>query len=285
MMKNKIYPCCWMNGTGKEAAGFYCSVFDNGKIIHDTELVQVLELAGKKFMLLNGGPMFSINPSISFFVVCETKEELERKWQLLQAGGMVMMPLNSYPWSPYYGWCQDRYGVNWQLMMGGTMGAEKIVPCMMFTQEKAGQAADAIEFYTQTFGSAVKALHRYEEHEPDVTGYIKHGQFWIHDQLFSAMDSSGPHLFRFNEGISLVVDCEHQQEVDEYWEKLTAGGGQESRCGWLKDRFGVSWQIVPRQLSILMSDPDPEKAGRVMQAMLGMKKIIVAELQAAYDAV
>lgn len=284
-MENKIYPCLWMDGTGKEAARFYCDVFENGKVCNDTGLVQVFEIRGKKFMILNGGPMFRINPSISFFVVYKTKDELDRAWQQLSKGGMVMMPLNQYPWSAYYGWCQDRFGVNWQLMTEGSMGSDAIVPALMFTQEKAGRAQAAIEFYTGLFPKAsVKAIHRYEEQEPDVTGYIKHGQFLLQEQLFVAMDSSGPHLFSFNEGLSFVVDCEDQAEVDYYWDKLTAEGGLESRCGWLKDPFGVSWQIVPRQLTILMSDPDTVKAGRVMQAMLGMKKIMVSELQAAYDA-
>ena len=144
-MDNKIYPCLWMDGNGKEAAEFYCGVFDRSKIITDTGLVQIFEINGKKFMTLNGGPHFKINPSISFFLPCKTKEELEEKWNQLSEGGMVMMPLNKYPWSEYYGWCQDRFGVNWQLMMGGTMDEESSVPCLMFTGEKSGKAEQAIE--------------------------------------------------------------------------------------------------------------------------------------------
>ena len=283
-MNNKVYPCLWFDGNGKQAADLYCEVFTGGNILADTGLVQLFEIAGKKFMALNGGPHFKINPSISFFLSCQSKEELDEKWKKLSEGGMVMMPLNKYPWSEYYGWCQDRFGVNWQLMMGGTMGEESIVPCLMFTGEKSGKAEEAIERYISVFKNAsVKVLHRYEENDPDVTGYIKHGQFYLEGQLFTAMDSSGPHPFGFNEGLSFVVDCEGQEEVDYYWSQLTANGGTESRCGWLKDPFGISWQIVPQQLAQLMSDPDKEKAGRVMQAMLKMNKIIIADLQDAYD--
>ena len=283
-MNNKVYPCLWFDRNGKQAAELYCEVFTGGNILADTGLVQLFEIAGKKFMALNGGPHFKINPSISFFLSCQSKEELDEKWKKLSEGGMVMMPLNKYPWSEYYGWCQDRFGVNWQLMMGGTMGEESIVPCLMFTGEKSGKAEEAIERYISVFKNAsVKALHRYEENEPDVTGYIKHGQFFLEGQLFTAMDSSGPHPFGFNEGLSFVVDCDGQEEVDYYWSQLTANGGTESRCGWLKDPFGISWQIVPQQLPRFMSDPDKEKAGRVMQAMLKMNKIIIADLQDAYD--
>ena len=102
-------------------------------------------------MGLNGGPKFKINYSVSFFVNCNSPEEVEEKWKQLTEGGSVMMPLNSYPWSPKYGWCQDKFGVNWQLMTGGTLGDEKIVPSLMFTNEHSGKTEEAINFYTTVF--------------------------------------------------------------------------------------------------------------------------------------
>ncbi len=289
-MSNKIYPCLWFDGKGREAAELYCSVFENSKITADTGLVQTFELNGKKFMALNGGPMFKVNPSISFIVACKTADEIETKWKQLSEGGMVMMPLNSYPWSDKYGWCQDKYGVNWQLMIPlptqeiGKVGNEGIAPCLLFTQGKSGKANEAIDFYTGLFpNSKTELIARYEKGEPDVEGYIKHARFVLDGVTFTAMDSSGPHTFTFSEGLSFVVDCADQAEVDYYWNKLTADGGQESMCAWLKDKYGVSWQIVPKLLGELMTSPDKEKAGRVMQAMLKMKKIIVADLQKAYD--
>lgn len=289
-MSSKIYPCLWFDGKGKEAASFYCSIFENSRITADSGLVQLFELDGKKFMALNGGPMFKINPSISFFVICKTPEEIETKWKQLSEGGMIMMPLNSYPWSDQYGWCQDKYGVNWQLMVPlPTQEISKdapfsIFPCMMFTQDKSGKANEAIDLYTSVFPSSkTEIIARYEKGEPDVEGYIKHARVSLNGETFAMMDSSGPHPFTFNEGLSFVVDCKDQEEVDYYWGKFTADGGKESMCAWLKDKFGVSWQIVPAKLGELLSSPDKEKAGRAMQAMLTMKKIIVADLQKAYD--
>ena len=282
-MSDKIYPCLWFDGKGKEAAEFYCTVFENSKITTDTGLVQLFELNGKKFMALNGGPMFKINPSVSFFVVCKTAEETEIKWKQLSDGGMVMMALNSYPWSEKYGWCQDKYGVNWQLMMG-KMENETIVPAMMFTMNNSGRANEAIDFYTSVFpNSKTELIARYENGEPDVEGYIKHARFSLDGVTVAIMDSSGPHNFTFSEGLSFVVDCKDQEEVDYYWNKLTADGGQESMCAWLKDKFGVSWQIVPAKLGELIGSPDKEKADRAIQAMLKMKKIIITDLQKAYD--
>ena len=276
-MANSIYPCLWFDGNAKAAADFYSSVFEDANITVDTPLVVIFELHGKKFMGLNGGPKFKINYSVSFFVNCNSPEEVEEKWKLLTEGGSVMMPLNSYPWSPKYGWCQDKFGVNWQLMTGGTMGDEKIVPSLMFTNEHSGKTEEAINFYTTVFpNSSVKALNRYEEGEPDIKGYIKHGQFYLQNQLFTAMGSTGPHTASFNEAISFVVDCKDQQEIDYYWKQLTADGGQESMCGWLKDKYGFSWQIIPTIIGKLMSDP--EKAPRVMQAVMQMKKLDIEKM-------
>lgn len=276
-MANSIYPCLWFDGNAKAAAEFYCNIFKDAKITIDIPMVVIFELHGKKFMGLNGGPKFKKNYSVSFFVNCNSPEDVEEKWKQLTEGGSVMMPLNSYPWSPKYGWCQDKFGVNWQLMTGGTMGDEKIVPSLMFTNENSGKTEEAINFYTTVFqNSSVKALSRYEEGEPDIKGNIKHGQFYLQNQLFTAMGSTGPHVVSFNEAISFVVDCKDQEEIDYYWKRLTADGGQESMCGWLKDKYGLSWQIIPTIIGKLMSDP--EKAPRVMQAVMQMKKLDIEKM-------
>lgn len=273
-MKNKIFTCLWFDGTAQAAADFYCSVFPNSKITAQNPMVTTFEIEGRKFMGLNGGPMFTKNPSVSFFVNCTTEKEIDELWQKLSEGGSVLMPLNKYPWSEKYGWCQDKFGVNWQLMLG-KMEDEKIVPAMMFTQDNAGKAEQAIQFYTSVFkDTAIKMVSRYEKGEPDVEGYIKHAQFTLHNQLFAAMDSSAAHTFKFNEGISFVVDCKDQDEVDYYWNTFTADGGKESMCGWLVDKFGFSWQIVPDIMGKLMSTP--EKAGKVMKEVMKMKKLDIA---------
>ena len=274
-MIHQLHPCLWFDGQAKAAAELYCSAFENSTITADTPMVVTFELEGIKFMGLNGGPMFKINPSISFFVLCNSVEEIDAKWEKLSAGGTVMMPLNKYPWSEKYGWCQDKYGVNWQLMMGNN-GGQKIYPSFMFTQQQSGKAEAAINFYTTVFkDTAIKTINRYGKGEGDIEGTIKYAEFSLNGQLFSAMDSSAPHAFIFNEGVSIVVPCETQEEIDYYWDKLTEEG-QESQCGWLKDKFGVSWQIIPAILGQLMTDK--EKAPRVMQAFMKMKKFDIEQL-------
>ncbi len=276
-MKNDLYPCLWFNGQAKEAANLYASAFDDSKITSENPLVVMFELNGMKFMGLNGGPQFNINPSISFFIFCNSREEVERKWNILSEGGNVLMALDKYPWSEMYGWCQDKFGVNWQLMIG--QDEQKILPAFTFTQENSGRAEEAINFYTSIFDdSKINMVSKYEKGEHDIEGYIKHAQFTINGQRFVAMDSSGPHKFTFNEGLSIVVSCDTQQQIDYYWEKLS-DGGQKSQCGWLKDKFGVSWQIVPAVLGKLMSNT--EKREKVMGVVMKSKKFDIAELENA----
>jgi predicted 3-demethylubiquinone-9 3-methyltransferase (glyoxalase superfamily) len=279
-MHNAIYPCIWFDNQAKAAAEFYLSVFEKSKITADTHLVVNFELAGQKFMGLNGGPTFSPNPSVSFFVVCETPAEIKQTWEKLLEGVSVLMPLDKYEWSDQYGWLQDKFGLNWQLSLGNLAEVgQKFTPTLMFTQQQAGKAEEAIGFYTSVFpDSAVVGILKYSEQDPDVTGTVKHAQFKLGNQVFMAMDSSLDHQFTFSEGISLVVNCQTQAEIDYFWGKLSEGG-REDRCGWLKDQYGVSWQIVPANLGKLMSDP--ERAPRVTKAFMQMKKFDIAQLENA----
>jgi predicted 3-demethylubiquinone-9 3-methyltransferase (glyoxalase superfamily) len=154
---------------------------------------------------------------------------------------------------------------------------QKITPYLWFDH----QAEEAANFYTSIFkNSKIVSVTRYGEAGPGLAGSVMVVSFQLEGQDFTALNG-GPE-FSFTPAISLYVDCATQEEVDRLWEKLTLGG-EESQCGWLVDKFGVSWQIVPRALGVLMSDPDPEKSQRVMQAMLQMSKIDVAALQRAYD--
>ena len=277
-MIHQLYPCLWFDNNAKEAADFYCSVFENSSIVSENPLVVIFQLNGMKFMGLNGGPRFKINPSISFFVFHKSEQKLEEQWKKLSAGGQILMPMNKYPWSEKYGWCQDVYGVNWQLMKDEDE-TKNIFPCLMFTKNKAGKAGEAIKFYTSLFqNSEIKLLSRYEKGEGDVEGFIKHAQFTLNDVLFAAMDSSGPHEFSFNEGVSIVASCDTQEEIDYLWDTFTKEG-EESMCGWLKDKYGVSWQIVPTVLSELMNNP--EKRDKVMNAFTQMKKFDIEKLEDA----
>lgn len=161
---------------------------------------------------------------------------------------------------------------------------QKIYPFLWFDN----QAEEAMNFYISIFSqrdvspnnSKVLTVSRYGEAGPGPKGTVMVARFQLDGQEFTALNG-GP-MFKFTEAISFVVNCKTQEEVDHYWEKLTEGGS-ESRCGWLKDKYGLSWQIVPEALGRLMSDPDPEKSKRVMMAMLKMNKMIIADLQKAYD--
>src|SRR5215210_3763866 len=149
---------------------------------------------------------------------------------------------------------------------------KKITPFLWFDT----QAEEAMNFYVSIFKNS-KVL----DVTPGPNGIAQSVNFELEGQEFIGLNA-GPQ-FKFNESISFLVNCETQAEVDELWEKLTADGGQESMCGWLKDKYGLSWQIIPSTLGKLLNDPDPEKAGRVMQAMLKMNKIDIQQLQEAYD--
>ncbi|MDV3710308.1 hypothetical protein CMU41_00535 [Elizabethkingia anophelis] len=283
-MNNDIFPCLWCNGDAKELAEFYCQVF-GGKITVDTPVVINIELFGQKLMLLNAGPQFEKNPSISFLINCASEEDVQHYWDQLSEGGMVLMELDSYPWSKKYGWIKDKYGTTWQLYFG-EMQEQRLVPTFMFMHRNNGKAMEAMEFYTSTFPeSKIEGVLKYKDggengEDPE---NVQHAQFVINNYMLSCIDSSLDHKFDFNEGISLVIMTNDQKETDHLWNTLISGGGRESMCGWLKDQYGVSWQIVPKKLIELMNDTDPAKSQKVVQAMLKMQKIIIAHLEEAYN--
>jgi predicted 3-demethylubiquinone-9 3-methyltransferase (glyoxalase superfamily) len=160
---------------------------------------------------------------------------------------------------------------------------QKITPFLWFDSD----AEEAANFYVSVFrNSRIVNVSRYGEEGVEIhkrpVGSAMVVEFEIEGQRFQALNG-GPH-FKFSGAISFMVNCDTQEEVDHYWEKLRAGGDPEAQqCGWLKDKFGVTWQVIPKALGELLSDPDPEKAGRVMNAMLQMKKIDIAGLREAYE--
>lgn len=282
-MNNLIYPCLTLKGRVAEAADFYIQTFGEGKILQTSTYVIQIQLSGQNFMLLNDGPSSTPNASISFMVMSETAEETELYWNKLIEGGSIFMPLNQYDWSIKYGWVQDKFGVSWQLYTGNKSDTpQKFSPTLMFTAEHAGKAAEAIHFYTGLFPqSSIQGIMEYGETDADQPGYVKHAQFKINDFIAMAMDSSAAHNFAFNDAISLVVTCQDQAEIDQYWEQLTANGGREVACGWLTDKYGISWQIIQKNLGKLLTDP--EHGQQAMAALLKMKKLIIAGLENPYQ--
>jgi predicted 3-demethylubiquinone-9 3-methyltransferase (glyoxalase superfamily) len=278
-MRKQITPCLWFNNQAKEAAAFYCEQFVNAKIVAQSAIVSEIEAFEQHFILLDGGPMYKPNPSVSFFYTCETEEEIDRIWAAFTKEGQILMPLDTYPWSKKYGWASDKYGVSWQFSLGKLEDVgQKITPSFLFAGKQYGRAEEAISHYSEIFkNSSLDGVLRYGSNEaPDVEGKVKHAQFSLNGQKFMATDSAHAHQFTFTEGVSLTIYCDTQEEIDYYWQKLTENGGEESMCGWLKDKFGLSWQVIPSILSKLLSDPD--KAGKAVQAFMQMRKFDIEKL-------
>jgi predicted 3-demethylubiquinone-9 3-methyltransferase (glyoxalase superfamily) len=291
----KITPHLWFNKEAEEAANLYTTAFKETQIVKKTNLnntpsgtvsLITIEILGQTFSLINAGPYFKFNPSISFLVACETKEEVDSIWSTLSEVGTPLMELGDYSFSHRYGWIQDRYGLSWQLMLTGIHDVnQRITPTLMFSGDVLGKTEEAINFYASVFHDAkVGDILRYDKGmEPDREGTIQHASFTLEDQMFAAMDSAREHKFSFNEAISLVVHCETQAEIDYYWEKLSADPKAE-QCGWLKDRYGLSWQIVPSILDeVMLRSKDLEKVSRVTEAFLKMKKFDIDALKKAFD--
>ncbi len=290
----KITPFLWFDKEAEEAARLYASLFKGSRIkstsaLEDTPsgtvgLVSV-ELMGHDFRFMSAGPLFKFNPSVSFLVCSKTREEVDAQWRGLSAGGTPLMELDAYPFSERYGWIQDRFGLSWQLMFVGERGiTQNITPTLMFVGKQCGKAEEAINFYGSVFGGA-KTGHvmRYGKgEEPDREGTIKHAVFSVAGREFAAMDSAHPHNFTFNEAISFMVHCDNQKEIDYYWEKLSADPKAE-QCGWIKDRFGLSWQIVPVILDEMFGRGDKTQVARVTGAFLKMKKFDIETLKRAYE--
>jgi predicted 3-demethylubiquinone-9 3-methyltransferase (glyoxalase superfamily) len=290
----KITPHLWFDNNAEEAAKFYTSTFKNSKIKNVTTLhntpsgtveIFTVELLGQEFTLISPGPLFKFNPSVSFLVTCSTKEEVDMLWKKLSEEGTALIELAEYPFSEKYGWVQDRYGVSWQVMfIGERKIKQRIIPTLMFVGKQCGKAEEAINFYASTFGGArVGDIFRYSKgEEPDEEGTVKHATFTLEGQEFTAMDSARGHNFAFNEAISFMVHCDTQKEIDYYWGKLSADPNAE-QCGWLKDKYGLSWQIVPNLMDEMLKDNDKNKIARVTEAFLQMKKLDIAKLKKAYE--
>lgn len=297
----KITPHLWFDKEAKEAVEFYTSLFPNSKItnittLHDTPSgdcdVVSFELASQSFMAISAGPFFKFNPSVSFLVNFNSEQEkdgekkLDMLWTKLISNGKELMPLQEYPFSKRYGWVQDKYGLSWQLMLSD-IGSEKrplIVQSLMFVGNVCGKAEEAINFYTSIFKNSKRGIAaRYGAGQtPDKEGTIVFADFMLAGKWFAAMDSAQIHDFAFNEAISFMVNCETQEEIDYFWERLSAVPEAE-QCGWLKDKYGLSWQVAPTILGEMMKNGTRKQIDHLTQAFLPMKKFDIAALKQAYE--
>ncbi|HEY5667899.1 MAG TPA: VOC family protein [Candidatus Saccharimonadales bacterium] len=299
-MKQKITPNLWFNHNAKEAVDFYVAAFPGSRItkteyypksaeegladfqsdLAGKELVLEFELGGQGFAAINAGPEFAFNQTISFIVNFDpsrdeqAQEHLDALWDKLVEGGEVLMPLDAYSFSKRYGWLKDRYGLTWQLILTNPEGEPRpfITPSLMFTKENTNRAKEAIDFYTSVFsGSKIGMLAPYDaDTGPAKKGSLMYADFMLAGQWFAAMDSGIDINATFNEAVSFSVICKDQAEIDELWGKLSSVPAAE-QCGWCKDKFGVSWQIVPENMDELMKKP------HAFTNMMQMKKIVIAD--------
>lgn len=286
----KITPFLWFDSNAEEASAFYTTVFKNSSINNITRYTESgskaagrpagtvmtisFTLDGQEFVALNGGPVFEINPSISFYVNCGTRDEVNRLWDKLSKNGAVLMPLDSYPFSERFGWLMDRFGVTWQINLAS--GRQIITPSLLFVGEQDGKAEEAMNFYISLFRNS-GIIHLEYNKEGDLGGSpdtLKLGRFFLSNQEFMVMDSNLNHPFSFTPAISFVVNCKTQEEIDFFWDQLSEGGPESAKqCGWLQDKYGVSWQVVPEFWQDMINKADDAKADKLMSAVLGMKKI------------
>lgn len=291
----RIVPHLWFNDNAKEAVNFYRTLFDDSKMMLEQKLdgtpsgenaaYYEFTLAGQLFGALNGGPHITFNPAISISVNCETIEETEVLWQKLIEGGRALMPLQEYTFSKLYGWVEDKYGLSWQVIYTeGFEYEQKITMQLMFSGHMTGKANEAIKYYTDLFKDGVIGdFHEYEEGQAvQEDAKISHANFSILDTEILASDNGTQTDYTFNEAISLMVLCVTQAEIDYYWEKLSADPEAE-QCGWLKDKFGVSWQIVPANMNELMSRGTQAQIDAVTQEFLKMKKLDKNHLERAWE--
>ncbi|GEN89275.1 VOC family protein [Oceanobacillus sojae] len=297
-----IVPHLWFDKEAKEAVAFYTSIFPDSQIISeivlkdtpsgDCDLIS-FDLWGQRFMAISAGPYFSINPSISFMVNFDpardknASSQIEEVWEKLSDGGQVLMSFDAYPFSEKYGWIQDKYGLSWQLILTNPEGEERppILPSMMFIGENVGKAEEAVQFYQSIFKNSKQGVvaHYPAGMDPNKEGTVMFSDFMLENVWMTAMDSALNHDFQFNEAVSLLVNCETQEEIDYYFEHLSAVPEAE-QCGWLKDRYGVSWQISPKDMDEMMSEnATTEQIARVNKAMMPMKKLDIETLRKAYE--
>lgn len=294
-----IIPCLWFDNNAEEAVDFYTSVFQNtakgNKLYYDDLSAEVsgqpegslltydFILCGQKFTALNGGPVFRFSPSVSFYVECTGREELTSLWNALSAGGKVLMELDKYPYSELYGWTEDRFGLSWQLIL--SENRQNIRPAIMLSGDKYGKAEEAMNFYTSFFPSGeIITISRYGTEQPAETGKVNFAIFSLAGHEFVMMESGYDPMFSITQAVSFMIECEGQEEVNMYWDRLTERG-EEQPCGWLSDRYGIAWQVVPAQLNSLLASSDRQRARNATKAMLEMKKLDINVLLEAFNKV
>lgn len=299
-MGQKITPNLWFHDNAKEAVDFYVSAFPGGRVLSTAyypksaeegladfqlnmagkELAIDFEIGGLRFTAINAGPEFQFNPSTSFMIHFDpsrdehAREHLDQLWGTFIEGGEALMPLDTYPFSKRYGWVKDRYGLTWQFILTSPDSESRpfIVPSLLFVGKNTNHAEEAITFYLTVFKDSKQGtLARYDQDSgPAKAGSLMYADFMLAEQWFAAMDSGIEQDFTFNEAVSLSVSCKNQAEIDSFWQKLSTVPESE-QCGWCKDKYGLSWQVVPENMGELMEKPG------AFAHMMEMKKLVISD--------
>ncbi|EPE62478.1 3-demethylubiquinone-9 3-methyltransferase family protein [Exiguobacterium sp. S17] len=294
MITQPIIPCIWFEQDVEAIADWYVSVFPDSFVDYTTKLIDTppgettvvtVSLFGQFFQLLGAGTLKERNPSFSYMVSLPTSEEVDTLWDKLSDGADVLTPLDTYDFSERYGWLKDKHGVSWQIMHNGGMDIQTVTPCLLFVGEAFGRAEAAMDDWVTVFPDSYvldDQLIRYDKDDGiELEGKLNYARFVLSGREFVVMDSAEHHQFAFNEMQSLIAFCETQEQINAHWDELSSVPEAE-QCGWLQDRYGVSWQIVPWEMEEMLTTGTPEQLARVTAAFLPMKKIELTELRKVY---
>ncbi|HEL2111681.1 TPA: VOC family protein [Streptococcus suis] len=285
-----IIPHLWYDTEAKEAVAFYVDLFggnvDWTYTITDTpsgdsDLIQ-FQLGDMTLAAISAGPYFTLNESMSLMVNVADKDEVTRLYQALSEGGRILMPLGEYPFSPYYVWLEDRFGLSWQLSYAPDLDKPyQFDICLLFSQEQVGLAQPMLDYYKDKLPQAsVGQLSYYGEGEAAVeAAKLNYAELLVAGQKMIVMDHGYGGVASFNEAFSFMVYVDSQEEAESWYEKVSAVPEAEI-CGWGKDQFGISWQIVPRILMEAYDTANPEKVKAVNAAVMTMKRLDIAAIQA-----
>lgn len=304
----KIIPNVWCNRSAEAVAALYEEVFsaagfqvssvvesrypetdlpDFQKEFAGQPVTINVTINGYLLTLINAGDEFRPSPGVSFMLnfdprffsddATKAQDALKNVWEKFKSEGKELMPLGEYPFCPLYGWVEDKFGVNWQLFFKDPESDSRplIMPSMMFDGPAQDRAQEAAEFYVSLFkqdneSAEMGTTFPYSEPTGKAdAGALAYGDFRIADQWFAIMDNGSGQDHGFG-GVSLLIQCEDQEEIDRLWDAMSAVPEAE-QCGWLKDKFGMAWQVVPANLEELMQRPD------AFQHMMEMKKLVIAD--------
>lgn len=280
---SKITPFIRCESNAAELADYYLSIFPDSILCEQNPVVTTIDIREQTLGFINGGPHAKPNPSISFSLRIKDKELCDTLRNKLSDGGSVLMPYDAYVRSPAYGRCNDKYGVSRQVMYDNRDNgkAHAMIPSLMFIGANNGKTKEAMDYYCSVFPqSGIDFTRPYGENTMgENPENLNHAEFKLGGQQFIAMDSGMDHKFQFDDGVSLLIACDGQEEVDYYRDKIVGQWGEEVQCGRCKDKYGVSRQVAPVQCQQAIFHAETPEAGQyAMQAMMQMKKIIIADL-------